>query len=68
MSSGPLENRARSARSQLILIALGLLLPAFAYSGFLIANFASAERVRYRQQVLDVARRTAAAVDRVGQG
>ena len=64
MSSGPLENRARSARSQLILIALGLLLPAFAYSGFLIANFASAERVRYRQQVLDVARRTAAAVDR----
>ena len=42
MPSVALEHRARSARYQLILIALGLLLPAFAYSGILFANFASA--------------------------
>ncbi len=55
--------RSRSVRTQQLIIMMGLLLPAFLYSGFLIANVAKSERSSYRQQALEAVQRIAADID-----
>ncbi len=42
---------------------LGLLLPAFLYSGYLIANFARSERSNHLQHALEAVQRAASAID-----
>jgi len=56
--------RPRSALTQIMAIMLGLLLPAFAYAGYLIAHHAATERSRYHSEAVEIARRTVAAIDR----
>ena len=54
---------SRSVRTQQLIIMVGLLLPAFLYSGFLIASIAKSERSRYRQQAIEAVQRVAADIE-----
>lgn len=54
---------SRSVRTQQLIIMMGLLLPAFLYSGFLIASIAKSERNRFRQEALEAVQRVAADID-----
>jgi hypothetical protein len=53
-----------STRAQLVAFALALVLPILAFVGFLLFQFATAERARVEQDALDNARSMALAVDR----
>ena len=60
----PAGRAARSIRSHLLLLVLGVLLPALGFSGFVMWRFAVAEQARLEGRAVELARETSASIDR----
>ena len=64
----PAGRAARSIRAHLLLLVLGVLLPALAFACIVVWRFAAAEQVRLENEAQDVARDVTAAIDRALAG